>query len=141
MSTPEAAAGAQGTEELRSIAWLLRGATGSTEGVLELSGGRVSFTTTGVYHGVPFTGEDDRGGEAGKVFEAALSEIEDVKFPWYYFGGGAKLTVQGETYRLSFVKPQNTQISPFAMGGDIPSGRRIGKYWKRVLLEKGGAPA
>jgi hypothetical protein len=118
---------------MRSVAWLLRGATGSTEGVLELSGGRLTFTTTGVYQGAPLTGTDERGGEEGRVFDASLSEVTDVTFPWYYFGGGAKLTVGGERYRLSFLKPQNTQLTEYAATGDIPSGRRTGKAWKQAL--------
>lgn len=61
MSTQDTAA-AQTDEEVSSVAWLLRAATGSTKGVLELSGGRIAFTTMGVYHGAPLTGEDERCG-------------------------------------------------------------------------------
>ena len=73
-----------GGEDYRSVAWLLRGVTGSTEGVLELSGGRLSFTSTGVYHDVPLAGADQRTGEDGRVFDVPVTEVTDVRFPWYY---------------------------------------------------------
>jgi hypothetical protein len=120
-------------EELRSVVWLLKGTTGSTEGVLELSRGRLSFTMSGQYTGAPFTANDDRGDQGGKVFDAPLDAVTDVQFPWYYFGGGAKLTVAGETYRLSFLKPGNATLSPLGGATGIPSGRRMGKEWRRIL--------
>jgi len=120
-------------EEFRSVVWLLKGATGSTEGVLELSGGRLSLTKSGHYTGAPFTATDDRGDREGRVFDAPLDAVTEVRFPWWYFGGGAKLTVAGETYRLSFLKPGNATLSPLGGATDIPSGWRMGKEWRRVL--------
>ena len=66
MSTQETGDAAQTGEQLHSIVLLLRGATGGTEGVLELTGGRLTFTSTGVYHGAPLTGSDDRGDESAR---------------------------------------------------------------------------
>ncbi len=125
----------EATDSLLTPAWLLKGLTGSVPGVLELESGRLAFTT-----------------EEGRVFEAPLAEIRDVVFPWYYFGGGAKLTVNGERYRLSFVRPNDASDVPgrllagagsagAALGlltvgrkiRDIGSGRAAGKAWKELL--------
>lgn len=124
-------------EVLRTPAWLLIG-LGNVPGVLELADGRLGFTT-----------------EEGRVFEAPLSQINDLKFPWYYFGGGMKLRVGNEKYRVSFVRPNGASDVPghlFArtdiLGAagdvvglltagrkflDVGQGRRAGKAWKSVL--------
>jgi len=129
--------------ELCTPAWLMIGMTGSAPGVLEMAGGRIGYTQ-----------------EEGRLFEAELSEIT-VKFPWYYFGGGCKITTSGETYRLSFVKPNGAQDVPgglmartaddgagSALGGafalltagrklqDIGTGRRAGKAWRAALASR-----
>ena len=93
-------------------AWLLVGITGSVHGVLELDDGRLAFTI-----------------EERSVFNVPLSEVRDVKFPWYYFGGGIKFRIGADRYRLSFVLPtgQGGDI------GDIGEGRRAGKAWKSAL--------
>ena len=125
------------TPNLRTPCWLLLGMTGSKPGVLELADGRLGFTT-----------------EEGRVFEAPLADVTDIAFPWFYFGGGAKLTVAGTRHRLSFVKPNGAEVVSArlvegviggAVGGafalltaqekisDIGSGRQAGKAWKAVL--------
>ncbi len=122
---------------LRTPAWLLVGLTGSRPGVLELADGRLAFTA-----------------EDGRVFEAARRDITDVVFPWFYFGGGVKLTVAGTRHRLSFVRPNGAEDVPARLvdgtadvaGGalalltaheklrDIGEGRAAGKAWKAALL-------
>ena len=113
-------------------AWLLVGLTRSVPGVLEFAGGRFAFTT-----------------DAGRVFAAPASEVRDVRFPWYYFGGGVKLTVGGEAYRLSFVRPNGASdasaqllarvgnpLALLTVGQkikDIGAGRQAGKAWRAVL--------
>lgn len=118
---------------LRTPAWLLVGLTGHRPGVLELAAGRLAFT-----------------GEEGRVFEAPLAAVEDVVFPWFYFGGGVKLTVAGTRHRVSFVRPNGAEAVPprlleGAEGGalalltaheklrDIGEGRAAGKAWKAAL--------
>ena len=66
------------------------------------------------------------------LFDAPLAEVENVRFPWYYFGGGMKLTVSGHPYRFSFLQPQNTQTAPAHVAG-IGSGRAGGRAWKSAL--------
>lgn len=82
----------------------MKGATGSTQGVLELADGRLSFTATEHYRGAGLR-SDGRVDEGGQLFEAPLSEVSEVRWPWYYFGGGVKLKIGDQKYRLSFVKP------------------------------------
>lgn len=124
-------------DALRTPAWLLVGITGSTPGVLELAGGHLAFTT-----------------EGGRVFDVPLRELSNVKFPWYYFGGGAKFSVGGDDYRISFVRPNDAGDVPGRLlagtefGGpaalltagrkvlDIGEGRRAGKAWKAVLAAR-----
>ena len=124
-------------DALRSPAWLLVGMTRSVPGLLELADGRLAFTI-----------------EEGPVFDAPLSGVSDIKFPWYYFGGGVKLRIGNERYRLSFVRPNDAaDISGrfFArIGGaagaaaglstawgkfvDVGIGRKAGKAWKSALV-------
>lgn len=94
-------------------AWILQGITRNVPGVLGLDEGRFTFVT-----------DDEQA-----IFDAPLSSVADVKVPWYYFGGGMKLTVGGERYRLSFVRPT-------AAGGgvaDIPEGRAACRLWQSLL--------
>jgi len=101
------------TDDVETEAWLLSGIAGNVPGILGLIDGRFSFAT------------DD----GQFVFDAPVSDVRDVKVPWYYFGGGMKLSVGTERYRLSFVRPT-------ALGGgvgDIPEGRRACKMWRSLL--------
>jgi hypothetical protein len=95
-------------DTLRTSAWLMTGITGSTPGVLELAGGRLTFET------------DQR-----RLFDVPLTAVSGVKFPWYYFGGGVKLNIGPDHYRFSFVQPGEH--------GDIGEGRRAGSAWEKVL--------
>ncbi len=95
---------------LFTSAWLLKGITGSVSGYLELRDERLTFTT----------GEDEL-----YLFNVPLSEVKDVVFPWYYFGGGVKLRIGAHKYRFSF-------IEPYSESG-VLAARVIGKEWKAVL--------
>ena len=81
-------------QNLCTPAWLLIGMTGSAPGVLELVDGKIGFTSS-----------------EGRVFEALFSDIA-VKYPWYYFGGGCKISVGQQVYRISFVKPNGAADLP-----------------------------
>lgn len=126
-------------DDVRTPAWLLQGLTGNVPGTLELSGRRLRFLS-----------------REGLLFDSPLSEVGDLVFPWYYFGGGVKLTAGGVHYRLTFVRPNGTQVFDAPndyMGLDngdsisedaaraVPSildGRSAGKVWKTIL--EGGDP-
>lgn len=122
-------------EELRTPVWMLSGLTGSVPGLLEMVDGKVGFTT-----------------EEQRVFESPLTDIS-VKYPWYYFGGGCKIRIKDDVYRISFVRPNGASDLPGEVlarvddgaGGalslltagrklhDIGQGRRAGKAWKAAL--------
>ncbi len=119
--------------DLSSAAWVLIGITGNRPALLEMSGGTLALTT-----------------KEGRVFEVNVADLTDVTFPWYYFGGGMKMTAAGRQYRISFVRPNGAEMltarvleslgaTPFAMLTavgkitDIGSGRRAGKAWRAAL--------
>lgn len=105
---------------LESLAWRLVGLTGTDPGVLSLRTGRLRFET------------DD-----GVVFDVPLAAVTDVVFPWYYVGGGVKLTAGGERYRLSFVRPNGANTGELRVATravhDIGEGRAAGKAWRAAL--------
>ena len=70
-----------------------------------------------------------------RLFDAALGEVSDVTFPWYYFGGGVKLRIGTDRYRVSFARPGNLPDVPIETVGDLPSARESGKMWKSVLAD------
>ena len=120
--------------DLRTAAWMLVGLTGTVAGVLELSRGRLSFRT-----------------EEGAAFDVPIGDVR-AKFPWWWFGGGVKVTAAGTSYRLSFVRPNGAEDVPgrlLAHGPgaeavglataarkveDVGAGREAGKAWKARLL-------
>ena len=123
---------------LRTPSWLLVG-LGNEPGVLELADGRLAFTSL-----------------QGRVFDAALEEVQRITFPWYYFGGGMKLRIGDRQYRISFVRPNGASDIPGQLmartdfGGavgdglalltagrkvlDIGQGRSAGKAWGAALM-------
>ena len=121
--------------DLRTPAWMLVGMTGAVPGVLQLSAGRLAFAT-----------------EEGAAFDVPIAEVSGVTFPWWWFGGGAKLVAAGTSYRLSFVRPNGAQDIPGRLLAHVPgleaaglataaskmedigAGREAGKAWKSRLL-------
>lgn len=102
-------------DSLEDRVWLLSGLTGSECGVLRLKNERLRFVSD----------------EGRQVFDAALSEVNEIKFPWLYLGVGATLKIGSEKFRLSFVQPGNTA------GGeevDIMDARARGKIWQAALI-------
>lgn len=119
---------------LRTPAWRLIGLTRNEAGVLALERGRLTFTPL----------------HDGDGFSVPVEEVTGVSFPWYYVGGGVKLTAAGEAYRFSFVRPNGgaqvrsgivtpayaSRESPSALEpgmGEVARGRRVGKAWKAAL--------
>lgn len=115
-----------------SDAWLLEGLTRTRAGWLEWTSGRLRFVTPD-----------------GVMFDARREEITNVRFPWYYFGGGLTLRSGGVRYRLSFVKPNGVEHGvgralgemgdPLALAVpvmkviDIRSGRKVCRQWRDIL--------
>ncbi|MEM6327111.1 MAG: hypothetical protein AAF791_08335 [Bacteroidota bacterium] len=107
---------------LCSPAWRLRG-IGYDPGALTLADDRLSFRT-----------------EEGMVFDVPLAEVSKVVAPWYYFGGGLKLSVGDERYRFSFVAPNGAPpvsrslLPPGAVGRPwVFAGRDAGREWREAL--------
>lgn len=69
-------------------------------------------------------------GEKGTKIDVSHAEILQVKFPWYYFGGGMKVTIGGGTYRFSFMQPHNEFAS-------IRDGRETGSRWRAAFARIG----
>ena len=85
---PDATRAGGSGDDFASYVWRLIGTLRSEAGWLDLTAGRLRYTT-----------------ETREVFDVSLDEVTDVVWPWYYFGGGVKLTADGEQYRFSFVLP------------------------------------
>ena len=123
--------------DFASYAWRLIGTLRSEAGWLDLTAGRLRYSTP-----------------AGVVFDVPLAEVTGIIWPWYYFGGGVKLTAAGEQYRLSFVLPNGAEYPTARLeaeagdlssltivwqkADDIGAGREAGKEWRRRL--DAGAP-
>ncbi len=128
-------------KDFASYAWRLIGTFRTEAGWLDLTAGRLRYTSE----------------VGGEVFDVRLDEVMDVVWPWYYFGGGVKLTVKGEPYRLSFVLPNGAEYPTARLsaatgdpgslaivlqkGNDIAAGRDAGKEWRRRLEAAGSAAA
>ena len=125
-------------KDFASYAWRLIGTLRSQAGWLDLTAGRLRYSTPD-----------------GVVFDVPLAEVTGIIWPWYYFGGGVKLTARGEQYRFSFVLPNGAaypKAGPASAAGDLSSlpivrqlaedtgaGRKVGKEWRRRLAPR--APA
>jgi hypothetical protein len=123
-------------DDYASYAWLLIGTLRTAAGWLDLTAGRLRFSTADEV-----------------VFDVPPAEITDVVWPWYYFGGGVKLRAADEPYRLSFVLPNGAEYpaarAAAAQGdpasltivwqkaADIGAGRGVGKEWRRRLEASG----
>jgi hypothetical protein len=131
-------------EDYASFAWLLIGTFRTAAGWLDLTAGRLRFSTPDEV-----------------VFDIAVEHVADVDWPWYYFGGGVKLTAAGVRYRLSFVLPNGGEYpaagaataagDPAALAlvrrraSDVGAGHKVGKEWQRrlaaaVSLPSAGSP-
>lgn len=78
---------------LASPAWII-GGLHNRPGYLVTAEDRIAFTD----------------GET-TYFDAPLSQVNDVTYPWYWFGGGFVARVAGEKFKITFVKP-NGMPSP-----------------------------
>ena len=117
--------------DFASYAWRLIGTLRSQAGWLDLTAGRLRYSTPD-----------------GVVFDVPLAEVTDITWPWYYFGGGVKLTAGGEQYRFSFVLPNGAEYPTArtaAAAGDpvVPDDRLAegGRHRRRSQGRQGVAAA
>ena len=124
------------------------GLTGSAEGTLSLQSKTISFTAFGrgaltqkqLTTLAEKTSHPDLIGafaadQGAVIFKHPVSQIENLHFPWYSFDAGMNLTLAGEKYRFSLVRPQNLSTSFYGLEGvaNIPDARKVGKTWKKLL--------
>ena len=91
-------------------------------GRLKLDRGRLSFRETGA--------------EAA-VFDIALADIGNVKFPFYNLGSVVRFDAGGKRYRLAFLGSERRFKWSGARISDVRPARRWGKQWRAALNERG----
>jgi hypothetical protein len=109
--------------ELRTIVWERVGMLGNEQGVLTLSQGRISLETS---HGTRFS--------------CPVSELSEVKWPWYSFNAALNLRAQTQKFRISFARPNGaTGDSIAAMRGamDLGGALKAEKAWRQALSANG----
>lgn len=141
-----------------STAWLLSGVIHSLPGVLILkegtlryrlleSGtmGKSSLKKLAFQYNVPDLAERLQEEQPVELFEVGIRNLQQLHFPWYYFGGGMKFSLGHHQYKLSFIQPNNTKMPArfnpgqhFDNGQGIIQARRIGKQWKDLLFTHRG---
>ena len=100
-------------DDFASYAWRLIGTFRTAAGWLDLTAGRLRFSTV----------------DRGRVRRPARRG-HGHRLAWYYFGGGVKLSCRrGAQYRFSFVLPNGRRVPDGAAGG---RGRRSGRAGDRV---------
>ena len=122
---------------LVSPAWLIGGLR-NVPGYLGLGGDRLTFVSD------------------TPVFDVPLSEVTDVVWPWYWFGGGFRCRAAGERYKVTFVRPNGMpapdpsmlQVGVGVFGmlsgtwhdihalqglADVRTGRAAGQQWRSAL--------
>ena len=110
------------TTILETPAWLMRGVItyNAKVGTLRLDHGRLTFRETGV--------------EAA-LFDIALADIGNVKFPRYNLGSVVRFDAGGKRYRLAFLASKQRFKWSGARISDVRPARRWGKQWKSALHE------
>jgi len=108
---------------LQTPIWQLNGLS-NRPGLLTLGDSFLSFET-----------------EEGTQLRCHVTQIRDVKWPWYYFNGGFKLSVNGTKYRFSFARPNGAAAAwrPVSTVGnvfDLGRATKTGKAWKKELAEQ-----
>ena len=118
-------------EEIVSRIWLLHGALalgGYEEGLLKFSNGNVSYIT-----------------EDGEQFNVLLSEVKDIKWPFYQFGLTFTTVIREKKYRFAFADPFPTRRTAFLIDrfssfltdiNGLTTGRDAAKKWKAIFENK-----
>ena len=104
--------------DMQTPVWELTGMTGTEPGLLKLSKEVLSFETA---QGVRFT--------------CPVTQLADVKWPWYSFHCALNLNANGAKYRLSFARPNGAAAAwrpaSAAQGVlDLSGASKTGKAWR-----------
>lgn len=111
---------------IQTPVWQLAGIFGGNEpGLLTLSGGRIRFET------------DD-----GVKLECPVSQLQNVRWPWYSFNAALNFTANGEKYRLTFARPNGAAatVRPISAAKgvfDLGGAVKTGKAWRAELVKRG----
>ncbi len=108
--------------DLAGLVYIKEGRFGAVPALLVKSGDELALAT------------DD-----GELFRIPLSETK-VQFPWFYFGGGMRVTAGGSRYTLAFSRPAKVQGEPtrvFNSFGDMwaagNASVKSSSEWKAAL--------
>lgn len=113
---------------LTTKVWQLHGALafgGITKGLLILKEGKISFTTS-----------------EAEEFNVPISEMKEVKWPFYQFGMSFTAVVNGKKYSFSFIEPENANSATTSFDkffdlikalGSMSTGKEASKKWKAIL--------
>ena len=128
------------TQELISKVWKISGLFGAAvPGALVWKNGQVVFIT-----------------EEGIQFQAPLSDITDIKWPFLRMGMGFDAEVYGQKFKFSFAKPnasapeieieKGNPLPKVVFGGlyiddvsslrDMKANKETTKKWKEILTSK-----
>jgi hypothetical protein len=78
-------------------------------------------------------------GKEVRLFACTPASLQRFSLPWYYFGGGIHLWVDENKYRLSLLRPNNTQLASRSLGRQVETvrsiarARQVGRQWKAIL--------
>ncbi|MGY1685448.1 MULTISPECIES: hypothetical protein [unclassified Geodermatophilus] len=95
------------------------------------------------------------------VFDVPLDAVTDVSWPWWWFGGGLRLSAAGQRWKVTFVRPNGMPppqpsvlassvgtvgvltgtLPPHVLAdldalrglADVRDGRAAGRRWREVL--------
>jgi hypothetical protein len=104
--------------------WQLIGLVSSSPGLLTLGEGFLCFETA-----------------EGTQFRCPVSQIRDVKWPWYSFSCALNLNASGTKYRFSFARPNGAAaawrpVSAVNNIFDLGRAAKTGKAWKKELADQ-----
>lgn len=148
-------------KSLTTEAWLLMGLTGSSQGIMKLEKGNLSFSIYGrgnlsFWHlrelkkmmAVKDLIKKLKADKIVELFKVPLKKVK-VSYPWYYFGGGCMISIEDIKIKISFMKPANTEFNVKNPAMPIDSRRKVitnnlsnlkkgmdvAKLWKEVFLK------
>jgi hypothetical protein len=112
-----------GSSTLETPAWLMRGIVtyNAKLGTLRLARGRLSFC--------------ERGDET-PVFDVALADVANVRFPRYNLGTVVRFDADERRYRLAFLGSERRFKWSGPRISDVRPARRWGRRWKAALSER-----
>ena len=123
-------------QQINSKVWQMHGPFRvATAGMLTLNNGVVTFLT-----------------EEGQQFQVLISEVKEVKWPFFQFGLGFTTVVNNKKYKFTFMRPNGAgDLDTSAIGGLLggsnlgggleaianlanwSDNKKSGKQWKAVL--------